>query len=235
VADRTIPRRLVTIPAVFVLFALSWVGAPLLLTSALVVDLARWLTAGRPWMALRLVVFLMAYTLAEVVGLLGLAGTWLVSAGGRLFDLTPSTFAIQKWWAGFVLRACRAVFGLHISGGGLAAVDPPPFILVSRHASIIDNLLPAFFISRPHGTHIRYVMKHELLVDPALDVAGHRLANVFVRRGSGEAESEIAAVGGSPPLCPGTRRADLSGGHPLLTTEAGPFPRPPRPAQPSPP
>ena len=192
-SDRTILRRLVTIPAVFGLFALSWIGAPVGVAIALVVDLGRWLTARRPWMALRLVLFLMAYTLAEVVGLLSLAGTWVVSGGGRFFVLSPSTFAIQRWWAGFVLGACRAVFGLRITGAGLDAVDPPPFILVARHASIIDNLLPAHFISRPHGTHIRYVMKHELLVDPALDVAGRRLVNVFVRR-AGESDSELASI-----------------------------------------
>ncbi len=192
--DRTILRRLVTIPAVFVLFAVSWVGAPLLLTIAAIVDTVRWLTARRPWMAVRLTVFLMTYTLAEVVGLIGLAGTWLASAGGGLFDLTRSTFAIQKWWAGFVLAGCRVVFGLRISGAGLDAVHPPPFILVARHTSIIDNLLPAFFISRPHGTHIRYVMKHELLAAPALDVAGSRLVNAFVRRTSGESDSEVASL-----------------------------------------
>ena len=193
-SDRTFLRRLVTIPTLFALFALSWIGAPLFVTIALVVDLARWLTVRRPWMATRLVAFLMVYTLAEVVGLIGLAAMWLVSAGGRMFDLTPSTFAIQKWWAAFVFRACRAVFGLRVSGAGLDAVHPPPFILVARHASIIDNLLPAFFISQVHGTHIRYVMKDELLVDPALDVAGLRLVNAFVRRSSGESDSEVASI-----------------------------------------
>ncbi|MEX2423012.1 MAG: 1-acyl-sn-glycerol-3-phosphate acyltransferase [Acidimicrobiia bacterium] len=191
---RTILRRLVSIPAVFILFGLSWVGAPVFAAIAVIVDIARWLTARRPWMAVRLVGFLMAYTFAEVVGLLALSGVWLASVGGRLFDLTRATFAIQRWWAGFVLGACRAIFGLRISGAGLDTVHPPPFILVARHTSIIDNLLPAFFISRPHGTHIRYVMKHELLADPALDVAGSRLVNVFVRRSVGESDSEVASI-----------------------------------------
>lgn len=191
---RTALRRFVTIPAVVVLFALSWIGAPVLLALALVIDVVRWLGTRRPWMALRLVIILMAYTLAEVVGLVGLAGTWLVSGAGRALDLSRPTFAIQRWWAGFVLGACRVVFGLRVAGAGLDAVHPPPFILIARHASIIDNLLPAYFISRPHGTHIRYVMKEELLVDPALDVAGNRLVNAFVRRSSGESETELASI-----------------------------------------
>jgi 1-acyl-sn-glycerol-3-phosphate acyltransferase len=145
-------------------------------------------------MATRLVAFGMAYTLAETVGILSLATTWAASVGGRLFDLAPSTFRIQRAWAGFVLTACRMVFGLRITASGLDAVQPTPFILLARHASIVDNLLPAWFISRPLGTHIRYVMKRELLVDPALDIAGNRLVNVFVRRGSGESESDVAAI-----------------------------------------
>lgn len=187
-------RRLVTIPALFLLFMTAWFAAPLLLPVAAVVDLVRWLGWRRPWMAVRLVLFLLAYTLAEAVGLTALGLAWVLSGGGRFFDLTPSTFTIQRTWASFVLVACRSVFGLRISGSGLDATSPPPFILVSRHASIVDNLLPSWFISRPHGTHIRYVMKEELLADPALDVAGNRLPNTFVRRGSGDTDGELGAI-----------------------------------------
>ncbi|HSJ28043.1 MAG TPA: 1-acyl-sn-glycerol-3-phosphate acyltransferase [Acidimicrobiia bacterium] len=192
--DRHLTRRLITIPALILLWAVVWVAAPLLLSLALVVDSARWLGRRTPWMAVRLVLFLMAYTAAEVIGLTALAATWVVSGGGRLLDLQEPTFAIQQWWAGVVLTACRRIFGLEIAAAGLTAVSPAPFVLIARHASIVDNLLPAWFISRPHGTRIRYVMKRELLLDPALDVAGRRLPNVFIRRDGGEAESDVAAI-----------------------------------------
>lgn len=177
-----------------VLFVASWVGAPVLLPLAALIDLGRWAISRRPWMATRLVSFLMAYSLAETLGSLSLGLTWLTSLGGRLFDLAPSTFTIQKAWAGFVFRACQTIFDLRITGKGLDSLQPAPFIILARHASIVDNLLPAWFISRPLGIHIRYVMKQELLIDPALDIAGNRLPNLFVRRGSGESESEVAAV-----------------------------------------
>lgn len=192
--DSAVRRRAVTLPAVILLFVVAWVGAPALLAVAALVDVVRWLVGRRPWMAVRLYLFGMAYTLAEVVGVALLGLMWAISMGGRLFDLGPSTFVIQRHWAGFVLRACRSIFGLRITAGGLDAVHPAPFILLARHASIVDNLLPSWFISRPHRIHIRYVMKHELLVDPALDIAGNRLGNVFVRRATGESESEIAAI-----------------------------------------
>lgn len=193
-SEHTILRRLTTIPTVLVLFTVSWIGAPVLLPIAGLVDAVRWAITRRPWMAVRLTLFLMAYTLAETVGMLALGVTWVVSAGGRWSSMLPATFGIQQAWAAFVLVACRTIFGLKITATGLDAVRPAPYILVARHASIVDNLLPAWFISRPHGIHIRYVMKHELLVDPALDIAGNRLANVFVRRGSGETESEVSAI-----------------------------------------
>lgn len=192
--NRPLLRRFVTIPVVVLLFILSWAGSPVLIPLALAVDLVRWMATRRPWMATRLVLFLMAYTLAETLGVVALGLTWLTSAGGRLYGLHRPTFAIQLAWAGFVLAACRVVFGLRISATGLEAVFPAPYLLIARHASIVDNLLPAWFISRAHRIHIRYVMKQELLVDPALDIAGNRLANVFVRRGSGESESDVASV-----------------------------------------
>lgn len=192
--NNRLARRLITIPALFFLFAVAWIGAPIFLPMALAIDVVRWAVARRPWMAIRLVLFLMVYTLAEVVGLLVLAATWMVSGGGRVFELGPSTFAVQRTWAGFLLRSCRAIFGLRIAASGLDGVIPAPYILIARHTSIVDNLLPAWFVSRPHGIHIRYVMKQELLVDPALDVAGNRLVNLFVRRGVGESDNEVAAV-----------------------------------------
>lgn len=192
--NRPLLRRFVTIPVVVLLFVISWAGSPVLIPLALAVDLIRWTATRRPWMATRLILFLMAYTLAETIGVVALGLTWLTSAGGRLYELHRPTFAIQRAWAGFVLTACRIVFGLRISATGLEAVFPAPYLLIARHASIVDNLLPAWFVSRTHRIHIRYVMKQELLVDPALDIAGNRLVNVFVRRGSGESESDVTSI-----------------------------------------
>src|SRR5262249_52808520 len=55
-----------------------------------------------------------------------------------------------------------------------------------RHASVADTLLPAVFIANPNGLKLRYVLKHELLLDPCLDIVGNRLPNSFVRRSSGD-------------------------------------------------
>ena len=98
------------------------------------------------------------------------------------------TWRLQQRWAGALFRAVRALFGVRFEVAGDDAVAPGPVIVLIRHASIVDNLLPANLVARPHRIRLRYVLKRELLADPCLDVAGRRLPNYFVRRGTGEAQ-----------------------------------------------
>jgi 1-acyl-sn-glycerol-3-phosphate acyltransferase len=140
---------------------------------------------------------------------------WLTSGLGRTTrSLRRGTFAVQRRWAEAVFDSVRGVFDLTFEARGLEHVEASPMLLVARHASIIDNLLPAHYITKPHGTHIAYVMKSELLVDPCLDVAGNRLPNVFVKSGSGE------ATGTSPPS--GRSGPDLGEGQGMLIYPEGP-------------
>jgi 1-acyl-sn-glycerol-3-phosphate acyltransferase len=97
-------------------------------------------------------------------------------------------------------------------------------IVLMRHASLADSLLPAVLLGT-RGLRLRYVLKRELLWDPCLDVVGQRLPNAFIRRGSGESDAEIDAIralgrdlgddegvliypeGASPPQTNGARAA----------------------------
>jgi hypothetical protein len=87
-----------------------------------------------------------------------------------------------------MLGAVRALFGPRLEVADGDEVTPGPAIVLIRHASIVDNLLPAALVARPHGIRLRYVLKSELLADPCLDIAGRRRPNDFVRRGTGEAQ-----------------------------------------------
>lgn len=166
------------------------VAAPLLVLVTLATDLVR--GRRRRFDATRLLVAGLAYVWCEIIGLLALSISWVLTIGSRRRRVSQA-FAIQRWWARGVLGSIQAVYGITVAGTGTDVLQPP-FVLVARHSSIIDNLLPAWFISGPHRTHIRYVMKSELLWDPCLDVAGNRLRNHFVQRGSGASEKELAAL-----------------------------------------
>ncbi len=188
--DNTILRRLITIPASLAMFAVLSVGLPLVITTALVVDAVRAALFRKPAMASRLTVFLWLYLLGEMWALVALAGAGLLG-GRRSVDIT---FRLQSAWVAWTFAAMRLAFDLSFRVEGLEQVPPAPILVLARHASLVDTMLPGRYIGREHGIRLRYILKKELLVDPALDIGGNRLPNHFVDRGSGDSESETAAI-----------------------------------------
>lgn len=188
-------RRLQTIPTFVAGLVLILALAPLLLPAIALADLIRWLVRRRHWMGVRLYLFGVVYLTAEVGGLVALATAWLGAGFGKMRrPLLNMTFAIQQAWAATLLAAVRRIFGMRFEVRGAETVAPGPILLLARHASIVDNLLPANLVSTPHGLRLRYVLKRELLSDPCLDVAGNRLPNYFVERGSDDTDRELQAI-----------------------------------------
>lgn len=188
--ENVLLRRILTVTSVYVGFVLVTLLLPILVVLALVVDVFRKLSDGRPFMAIRLIAFGWLYLLGEVWGLLILGLTALLPRS--LSEKT--TFALQTRWAAWNLRAVQYMFGLQLVADGHHEILPGPIILLSRHASLIDTLLPAWFISRSTDLKLRYVLKKELLWDPALDIAGNRLPNHFVDRGASDKEADLDAI-----------------------------------------
>jgi len=188
--SETIRRRLRTIPTVSLAWVVVTLLLPVLLVLALTVDAGRWVIARSPWMAVRLVSFLWVYLTSQVAAILGLGLVWLVP-GRRV----AWTYVLQGLWVSGLFHAVTGIFGVRFAVAGTDLVEPGPILVFARHASIVDNLLPHRLVTRPSGIRLRYVLKHELLSDPALDIAGLRLPNVFVRRGSRQATQQIEQVG----------------------------------------
>lgn len=183
-------RRAITI-SVLVLGVLLMTGLfPILVVLALLVDAVVWLFDRKPAMSTRLVVFGWLYLLGEVVAVsaAGLAGLF------RQRRSTELTYRLQDLWTGWNLYALRFVFSLDFRVEGSGAPTPGPIVVLARHASLIDSLLPANLIAREHGFRLRYVLKRELLADPALDIAGNRLPNYFVDRSSRESDAELERI-----------------------------------------
>lgn len=190
--SQTILRRLRTIPLFVLAFVVLTIAAPLLLVVGVVVDVVRWLIARTPWMSVRIVLFGWLFLLYGLVGLVALSISWLLTGGGRdRARLMAQTYAIQARWVAAVLGTARRLFSLRFHVEGVEEAAPGPILVLSRHASIVDTLLPAWFIVRPHGITLRYVLKKELLADPVLDVGGLRLPNHFVDRDSTNPRAEL--------------------------------------------
>lgn len=186
--DNPITRRLITVPAVVVLFVTVTALSPVLLVVGASVDLVRASVAHRPWITLRILGFLWVYLLGELWALVALGLTAPLPAAIKL----PITYRLQGAWAGWNLSALQTLFSMTIDVEGSDSVHPGPIIVLSRHASLVDTLLPARLVSGPSGLRLRYVLKKELLADPALDIAGNRLPNVFVDRASGEVKERTS-------------------------------------------
>ncbi len=181
-------RRLVSVPTVLVTWLVATLTLPLLLVVAIVVDAARALMTRAPFMAVRLLSFGWAYLTYEVVGLVAL---FLALLPGSTVE---RTWAIQRWWANGLLDAAQRIFGLEFAAEGTDVLSASPYVLLMRHASIVDNLLPARYVTDEAGVRLRYVLKRELLGDPCLDVAGNRLPNHFVDRSGADSATELAAI-----------------------------------------
>ena len=182
-------RRAVTIPGWFLLAGAALALAPLWLPLLALHDLAR----GNRWSGVRSALALTHYAIGEVLGLLASAVltplAWLDPARAE-----AASFRLQWWWARWLLGGAARIFGLRIDATGVDLLREGPLLVLMRHASVIDTLLPAAIVSSRTGLRLRYVMKRELLWDPCLDVVGQRLPNAFVRRGRGGAEEEIGRV-----------------------------------------
>lgn len=191
----TVRRRLKTVPAVLLAWLLVTVLLPLLVLVGAAVDAVRALRGGPSLVALRLLAFAWVWLTAEAFGVIALGAIWVASGGGRSRErLLDATYAVQARWTAVLWAAVRRLFALDLQVEGADAPAPGPVIVLIRHASLIDNLIPASLIVRPHGLRLRYVLKRELLGDPCLDIAGSRLPNFFVARESGGDHREVAGV-----------------------------------------
>lgn len=187
-------RRLVTVPTVVLFWILALSLSPLLFLVALIVDAVR-ATRGVPATAWRMLAYLLTYLTAEVGALVACLFMWIGSGFGLVKPLLVAwTYRLQLLWANLLWGAAKAIFRLRMSVTGADLASPGPLVVLSRHASIVDNILPFQLFTRHKRIWLRYVLKRELLVDPSLDIAGNWLPNYFVDRGGSDSDRELEAL-----------------------------------------
>ena len=187
-------RRAVTVPTYLCLGALSVALLPVTVAVALATDAVR--RTGH-LATLRCMLGLTLYVVCEAVGVVASVVLWV--AGGLWPGATADraltwNLLLQRAWARMLFHGARRIFSLRVEVTGQEAVRRGPLFLFSRHASTLDTLLPAVFVSQPYTLRLGHVMKRELLWDPCLDIVGQRTRNAFVRRGSDARDKEIALL-----------------------------------------
>jgi 1-acyl-sn-glycerol-3-phosphate acyltransferase len=190
----TIKRRLVTVPVVYLMFIVVTALIVPLLVGAFIWDLAMLALKRRPPSATRLILILWGLLIADAIGIVALLITWITAGfGTNRQRLGATAFKIQSVWANWMYGCAKHSFRLNFDVQGREDCAEGPYILLVRHSSMVDNLLPSHSISVPLGVELRYVMKRELLNDPCFDICGRRMPNHFVDREAGGAE-EVARV-----------------------------------------
>jgi len=180
-------RRAVTIS----IYALGWLALSLLAPAWILIGLLLGLVRRRSFIVLRLFAFGWFYLGFELIALLLIASVFLAYRSRAARD--DALYRLQAWWASTNLRVAQRALRLTIEVDGAECAVPGPSILLIRHASILDTLLPCTYVQHPHGFHVRYVLKQELLFDPCIDIVGNALPNYFVDR-TGDRAAELRGM-----------------------------------------
>lgn len=194
-SDRTaiIARRCMSIGGFSLACCVLTLGLPMILVSTITVDTIR----GRRWAFTRAVLFIEVFLVMEVLGVAIALLIWLLELPGlNRTRFETRNYRLQDWWGCTIGRAGIRLYDLRIEIEQDFDPENRPFVLFIRHTSFIDTFLPILLVSSVHGTRLRYVLKEELLMDPCLDIVGHRIPNVFIRRNARDATKEIEKIGG---------------------------------------
>lgn len=183
-------RRAVTVPSWFSLAILLPLLLPLVLPVLLVYDLVM----RNGLSASRTAIFFAYFFVLESTGLVIALFIWfrkLLGLDAEGYEMANRR--LQRWWSRGLFWGAVRIFTVDVKIAGLEELeDPTPCIVLSRHASTLDTMVPLAIVRQPKL--YRYVIKEELLASPALDYVAQRFPNVFVRRGSGDPEREIRRV-----------------------------------------
>jgi 1-acyl-sn-glycerol-3-phosphate acyltransferase len=196
-AGARLRRRATGIAVETAAFAALTLLSPLVLAAAVLVDLALWLARRKPWMAVRLAAMAWWFLLGELRGVATLGWIWLTTGGPfgrRSLRRRRLVYDLRIRWARMHLAGLRVLFGLRFGIDGLELAGPGPVLILIRHASIIDNMLPDAVIGHGHGLGLRFVIKRELQMLPTIDIGGRWVPTNFVRRASTDTNGEVARL-----------------------------------------
>ncbi len=181
-------QRVVSLAAIVLALPVLLALSPI----ALVVLAAGDVATGRRDMPLpRLYLFGIVFVIHEWIGQLWALPIWLRTLAGRP---TLSAYRrVQGWWADSLLRWTQRLLRLRIELPDPATLPSDDIIVLSRHASMIDAIVPAWIFAKLLDRQVHYVLKRELRWIPNIALYGQRLRNHFVARG-GNTEAEVAAI-----------------------------------------
>lgn len=188
-APGVVRRRLVSVPRTFITLTIVIVLLPVLLLGSGLYDLV---TRRFDFPTVRLGLFGAIYLLHEAVGIVGAVTLWLTGAFGAEPD-QERLRRRQAWLIRSLLSWGRRIVGFNLDIPDPRTLPTGDTIVLSRHASMIDALLPGHVFAGMLDRPVHYVIKSELLKSPIFDIYGTSLENHFVARGD-NTDREVHAI-----------------------------------------
>ncbi len=174
-------RRLITIPAFIAATVAVTAALPVLAIAAAICSVVPATKGALPTLG-----FIAGYLWCETIGIVTAFAIWIRHREADRF--LQANFRLQCWWANALKVIAERLFRLTFDVEGEECLSGPAAIMLPRHASIADTIIPMVYYAIPRQIRLRYVLKRELLADPCLDIVGHRLPNYFVDRHGQDSE-----------------------------------------------
>jgi 1-acyl-sn-glycerol-3-phosphate acyltransferase len=184
-------RRAVTFPAIGLIVGGYATLLPALLTYSVVRDLVR---GRRDFPLPRFHLFLFGILGHHIVGLLILGGSWICTRFVSAKRRHHINVKVEHYFIPQSIGIAERVYNMKIELDNIECCSPGPILLLSRHASILDTIMPIKLLGQAHGMGMRIVQKAELLWNPLVDVASSRMPRAFIQRGSGNVHGPISGM-----------------------------------------
>ncbi|RMH71684.1 MAG: acyltransferase [Actinomyces sp.] len=184
-------RRLLTVPGLLLATLVGILVTPPVALGALAADLVT-----RRWQLRWFRLWFLALGVAgvEALGTLATGVLWVRHAPGGI--RSPASVAahhrLQMWWVRAVVAVMRRTIALRYEVDGVDLLGRGHAVVLARHASHLDAMLPAWLFGVLGDRRVRYVLKEDLQWSPALDTVAKRLPNVFVDRSPVAGSEQLA-------------------------------------------
>ncbi len=192
--DHRLVRRLVIVPVALVAALLGVILSPLLLVAAAVADVAR---GRRRWPRVRLVLLIIGALIIETIGMIESLIIWIVTGFGLLGRARwrwHRQRAFMGWYTRTMFALITRVTGTKVIWQDHGDLSHGPVVLIARHTSFFDALIPATVLSQRNKLLSHHVVTHGLRYAPCIDIVGHRFPNRFIKRDPGEGSNELEHI-----------------------------------------
>ena len=192
--DQRLARRVLLSPLTLLATAVGIITSPVIA----VVSAGRDVFQRRKRLpTLRLAILAVGALIIETCSMVISLFAWIITGFGML---GPQRWrwhrhrAYMGWYTRSMLALVTRVLGTKILWRDHADLSTGPVVLIARHTSFFDALIPATVLSQRNRLLSHHIVTQGLRYAPCIDIVGHRFPNRFIKRTPGEGSAELVHI-----------------------------------------